>query len=98
MVKSTLIPFLNLIELSCTQLIHVLKDHGKLNKKEGPSAHTPNPIGRRNKMIMRGRGRKEPGWGKGGAIRYRGRQERSPKCQKNELKFAAVRARDKGNL
>lgn len=71
MIKVTLIPFINLIELSYTQLIHVLKDHGKLNKKGGPSVDISNPLGRGNKIIMRGRagrnlGRRWKGEGKRG--------------------------------
>jgi hypothetical protein len=38
----------------------------KINKKEGPSENASIPLGRRNKIIMKGRGKKEPGWERGG--------------------------------
>ena len=41
-------------------------DHMKLNKKDGPSVDISLPFKRRNKAIIRGRGRKGPGWERGG--------------------------------
>lgn len=66
MIKLILISFLNLIELSYTQLMHVFKDHGKRNKKEGPSIDTLNPLERGNKIIMRDREKEGLGWERGG--------------------------------
>jgi hypothetical protein len=73
MIKLILISFLNLIELSYTQLMHVFKDHGKRNKKEGPSIDTLNPLERGNKIIMRDRGREDSGWERKGGRGEEGR-------------------------
>jgi len=34
----------------------------KFSKKEGPSEDAPNPLGRQNKIIVRGRGKDGSGW------------------------------------
>ena len=48
---------------------------------------------------MGGRGREDPGWEKEeGQDQVWGRQERSSEGQENELKYAAVRDKDRGNL
>jgi hypothetical protein len=64
-----------------------LTDHRKLNKKEGSSVDTSNPLRRRNKIIMRDRRREGSGWegereGEGGKIRYwgkTGKKSRGPR-------------------
>ena len=43
-----------------------LTDHLKLNKKEGPSVDTSISLRRWNKIITGSKGRKGPGWEKGG--------------------------------
>jgi hypothetical protein len=67
-----------------------LTDHLKLNKKEGPSVDTSISLRRWNKIITGSKGRKGPGWEKGGRERESrigdgaGRKERSPEGQENE--------------
>jgi hypothetical protein len=76
-----------------------LTDCRKLNKKEGPSVDTLNPLRRGNKIIMRSRWREVLGLErggreeKGGNIRYAERQESNPEGQENEWKYAAVGGR-----
>ena len=64
----------------------------KLNKKEGQTLDTSNPLRRGNKIIMEGRGSQGLGWERGGEgktrgwIKYGKRLEKSPEGQENEYK------------
>jgi hypothetical protein len=77
-------------------------DHKKFDKKEGPSEDSSTTLGRRNRIILGGKGRERPRWerrggGEEGRIRYVGRQERSPEVQENKWKYIAAGSRLWGN-
>jgi hypothetical protein len=67
-----------------------LTDHKKYKKKEVPSVDASVPLRIRNKIMMRGRERRDLGGSKeGDRIRHLWREERSPEDQ-NEWKYAAA--------
>jgi hypothetical protein len=65
-------------------------DPKKVTKKEGQCEDTQILLGRGNKIVMGGRGKKEPVWEReggeehGGRINYGERQLRGPVGQENE--------------
>jgi hypothetical protein len=73
-----------------------LKDHMKLNKKEGQSVDASNPLRRENKIIMRSRRKKGPGWKRGeegkkgagpGMGRHRREVQRARRTNRNKQQW-----------